>query len=448
MRFNTDGSVDTTFGSNGRVLTGIAPEGYWDSIADIELQADGRIVAAGQSDIGMTYTASGNVGGFKFSMARYNSDGSLDASFGTGGTLYTEVPDHVYGRIMGVEVLASGKIVAGGSAYSGGIDRVVLARYNSNGSLDATFGTGGLVSVAPPAGTQETLDDIAVLADGRILATGNSYTNATGQKTFVLLRFNADGSPDATFGTGGRVISAPLPDLQITAQALALLPDGRFLVGGGTNNGDVASLLVRYNSDGSLDTSFDGDGIVAIDSTANPGDILTLAVQADGDIIAAGRYFVVMRLNSDGSLDGSFGAGGITSTNFPGTSYPYASSAKIQANGSIVIGGFAYSTASSSYVLARYNGTPVVLDTDDDGVLDSSDQCPGTASGAVINGTGCAIAQYCPCSGPTPGTAWNNHGAYVSCVSHRATLFEQAGLISGAQHGAIVSAAASSGCGK
>src|SRR6516165_431864 len=183
------GDLDPSFGTGGKVTTAV---GYASAVA---LQGDGKIVAVGHTDTG-TQGA--------FALARYNSDGSPDATFGTGGTVTTAFPSFFgsYDAAYAVALQGDGKIVAAGDTDTGTRGAFALARYNPDGSLDATFGTGGTVRTA--FGTSyDAANAVALQGDGKIVAAGD--TDAGTHGAFALARYNPNGSLDATFGTGGTV---------------------------------------------------------------------------------------------------------------------------------------------------------------------------------------------------------------------------------------------------
>ena len=312
------GDLDTTFDGDGIVTTDFGSD---DGAVDVAIQADGKIVAAGSS-------------GGKFALARYNSDGSLDTTFGTGGLVTTAFASDSGGGAVAIQ--SDGKIVHAGIKFAG-VDNFALARYNIDGSLDTTFGTGGLVTTNMGFAAAH---DVAIQADGKIVAVG------TDDVRFALARYNSDGSLDTTFDGDGKVFTA-MGTVGVAAFGLAIQSDGKILAAG-DSDGNFA--LARYNSDGSLDTTFDGDGLVTTAFASDSGGG-AVAIQSDGKIVHAGikfagvDNFALARYNIDGSLDTTFGTGGLVTTEMG--SEP-AHNVAIQADGKIVaLGG--------SFALARYN---------------------------------------------------------------------------------------------
>jgi uncharacterized delta-60 repeat protein len=343
-RYNPDGSADPTFGQGGRVATKVASLQEAHSVA---IQDNGRIVVAGSS----TYGGAGTV-----SLARYKPDGRLDAAFSKKG--WVKLP--WTGRAYAVAVQNDGGIiVAGGSrgvAPAGG--EVMLARYTPNGSLDPTFGSRGLVTTRVGHGVNIAYD-IAVQPDERILVAGQ----AAG--ALLLARYTSNGSLDPTFGESGLVTArfGPGPDI---AYGLAVQPDGRIVVAGQAAD---AILLARYESNGSPDASFGRGGRTITDVTAGDDVGRGVLVQTDGKIVVAGGVKVrlpsgwprdlhggrsaVLRYLDDGSLDPSFGRGGLATPAF-GEKVGIAYSVAIQANGRIVVAGSVGREAGGVFALARY----------------------------------------------------------------------------------------------
>ena len=350
-RYNADGSLDATFGSGGKVTTNF---GLVLTLAHaLALQPDGKIVVAGESNV-------------NFALARYNPDGSLDATFGTGGKVITD-----FGGIDRARALAlqpDGKIVvAGESAPFTGLSDFALARYNPDGSLDASFGTGGKVTT-DFGGTADRADALALQPDGKIVLAGGS-SSVSASVDFALARYNPDGSLDASFGTGGKVIT----DFgnSDAAFALALQPDGKIIVAGVSTGVSVGPgrgfALARYNPDGSLDATFGTGGkvITNFGGAVAIGFAESVALQPDGKIVVTGPSFfgntsdfALARYNPDGSLDASFGTGGKVTTDFGGTA-DQAHALALQPDGKLVLAGSSGPIGSQNFALARYKGDPI-----------------------------------------------------------------------------------------
>ena len=344
----SDGSLDTSFGSGGTVTTVIGSSN--DFAYSTAIQSDGKIVAAG-------YSLNGS--NSDFALARYNVDGSLDTSFGSGGKVTTAIglyEDFAYSTA----IQRDGKIVVAGYSFNGSNDDFALARYNVDGSLDTSFGSGGKVTTA--IGSSDEIYSVVIQSDGKIVASGNSWNGSNDD--FALVRYNVDGSLDTSFGSGGKVTTAIGPANDY-ADSVVIQSDGKIVVAGASWNGENNDFaLARYNVDGSLDTSFGIGGKVTTAIGSASDQALSMAIQSDGKIVAAGFSenesdddFALVRYNVDGSLDTSFGIGGKVITAI-GSSFDYAYSVAIQSDGKIVAAGHSWNGSDDDFVLARYNATP------------------------------------------------------------------------------------------
>ena len=327
-RYNANGTLDTTFGSVGRVTTDF---GGQDAAFAVAVQADGRIVTAGRS-------------GGAFALARYNVDGSLDAAFGSGGKVVTDLgTTDPTSTIFDIAVQPDGKIVAAGTR---GFDDFALARYNPDGTLDSSFGTGGVVVTDFGPGF-DGAGALELQIDGRIVVAGQAGVD-DGHKDFALARYLPDGTLDTAFGGTG-LVTTDFSGAFDGASGLVVQPDGKIVAAGISGFSDVA--LARYNSDGSLDPTFGSGGRVVTEL----GDFdvaFELVRQSDGKLVTAGERggdFAVIRYNADGTLDGTFGAGGVTITDF-GTPNDIAFGAAIEPDGGIVAAG----QTSGDFAVARY----------------------------------------------------------------------------------------------
>ncbi|GAB4480042.1 MAG: hypothetical protein OHK0044_27840 [Burkholderiaceae bacterium] len=323
------------------------------------IQPDGRIVAAGHA-----YAA----GGYDFALARYNGDGSLDAGFGSGGKLTTDIGGHD-DAAYAVVVQSDGKIVVAGTAGAPAATPgatasadFALARYNPDGTLDNGFGTGGKVTL-DFAGGQDVARAVIVQSDGRIVVAGCTGSGGVSQD-FALARLQPDGSPDAGFGVAGKV-TTDFAGAADCAHAVVVQADGKIVVAGrsdsaGSTKTDFA--LARYNADGSLDAGFGSGGKTTTDFSGGADAALALALQNDGRIVAAGWAFnganndiALARYNADGSLDGGC-AGGKRLRDLAGA-HDEASAVAIQTDGKIVVGGNTQVGAQRDFAIARFTSS-------------------------------------------------------------------------------------------
>ncbi|WP_030314997.1 DUF11 domain-containing protein [Streptomyces flavochromogenes] len=338
------GDLDPTFGPDGRVTTPIT--GYAEG-HDIARQADGRLVVVGVSEAG-------------FALARYDTDGSLDPGFGGDGTVTSDFGGGGHTANAVAIQPSDGKIVVAGTTEviaeeGGGCCFFSVARYNTDGSLDTGFGDGGLVRVEEFGGSADGAD-VAVQPDGRIVAVGKG-----GGGGFALVRLAADGTLDPGLGGDGAVVAGFTPtspqDGGGIARGMALQPDGKIVSVGYVGNTAFDIGVARYNTNGTLDTTFSGDGMVTADFGGTEfGN--AVAVQPDGRIVAAGSGglgFAVLRYNANGTPDVGFGTGGRTSVNAPGDG-GIAYGLALQQNGKIVLAGRAddpNSSEANDFGLAR-----------------------------------------------------------------------------------------------
>jgi len=343
-RYNPDGSLDSSFGTGGTVTTDFF--GSNDEANALVVQADGKLVTAGET---MTEASDIDV-----ALARYNPDGSLDSSFGTGGKVTTDFAGG-FDQANALVMQADGKLVAAGKT---GISpsQVILARYNPDGSLDSSFGTGGQVTTEV-SGIDQAFA-LAVQADGKLVAAG-----IAGNPTdFALFRYNPNGSLDSTFGTGGTVIT-DFGGSSDQANALVVRRDGKLVAAGQTHSatGAFDFALARYNPNGSVDSTFGRGGMVITDIGSSTDQANALAVQADGRLVAAGQTrtatgafdFALARYNLNGSLDPSFGRRGTVTTDIAfATDGAFA--LVVQADGKLVAAGFAEAGEGADFALARY----------------------------------------------------------------------------------------------
>ena len=358
-RYNTDGTLDNTFGVRGKVRTDFP--GLAAVPSSVAIQPDGKIVVAGGAFPLFTF-----LGDFK--VVRYNPNGSLDRSFGSGGIVTTTFPEGSYA--FDVALQPDGKIIAAGTVFvdfnPGDISDTdfALARYNSDGSLDTTFGNGGTV-MTDYFGFEDDVFSVLIQPDGKIVAVGSANNPATFYD-FAAARYLSNGAIDTTFGVSGKV-STDFGDQNFDrARSAALQSYGKIVAAGFaiSQNGVVQNFAVaRYTSNGILDTTFSGDGKTQIDFGNCCQSAMKVLLQSDGKIITVGGSngesseddFLLARLSPRGSLDATFGVGGKVRTSF-GDLNGGANGAGLQSDGKIVAVGFqaTFSNQWSNFALARY----------------------------------------------------------------------------------------------
>jgi uncharacterized delta-60 repeat protein len=366
--FAQAGHLDSTFGAGGIFTTNFT---QYDTTVDsaVAIQSDGKIVLGGTIPNGDAQVAA---------LLRLNTNGTLDSSFGTGGIVTSNFGITDGAAVTAIAIQPNGQIVA--AAVGDFFLEGSVGRFNPDGSVDTTFGNGGFAISRSLTSGAGTLSFMALQADGKILVTGGG----------LIGRYTSTGQLDTTFGTNG---IAPLTS--VLATAIALQSDGKILVTTGLGAAPptltmaqflpapLAGSISRYNTNGSLDTNFGVSGQAACVASA-----AAIAIQSNGKIVVAGTIpsalmttssggvtvinnqtgFGVVRYNSNGSVDttfnpgGGIGSGGGVITGF-GNSFPAGSAfaLAIQSNGEIVVAGQAgignQYFASSSFVLARYTTT-------------------------------------------------------------------------------------------
>jgi uncharacterized delta-60 repeat protein len=288
IRYNSNGSLDTTFGNGGKVVTNFEGKDEW--IESIAVQSDGKIVVGGYLTQNDPYL------NIDFALMRYNSDGSLDTSFGNGGRVITPMSDG-QDFIASIVIQPDGKVVVTGGVMVNGNNNFILARYNSNGSIDTNFGSNGKV-ITDFSGKDDFGYSVALQSDGKIVVAGDTGDFAN-KGDFALARYNSDGTLDANFGNGGKVVT-DIASSNDVGQSLAILQNGKIVVSGFTENANARRdfALVAYNSNGSLDTSFGNSGKVITPVSSSYFQDTRVAVQSDGKIVVTGSdsgNFVVAR---------------------------------------------------------------------------------------------------------------------------------------------------------
>jgi uncharacterized delta-60 repeat protein len=330
--FSGDGVVSTDFG-NTTGETGRA----------VSIMSDGRIVVAG--------TVNND-----FAVSRYNPDGSLDNTFSADGKNTTDI--NLVDKALAMTVQADGKIIVVGSTDAD--TNLVVVRYLANGDLDTSFnGTGLITTTIATSTTTETNATVLVQPDGKIVVAG------TTDDTYLIQRYTAAGALDTSFsGNGVDKGNFKAQHDYSEIYAMARQADGKLLVAGRVYQGSSAydSAIARYNTDGTLDTSFNGTGKKVFDTGSSKEAINDIQLQADGKIVLAGTTGstpagLLVRLNADGSMDTGFDGDGIATFSAAGTSTVF-NSLSILGTGQIMVGG----VTDSKDVVARFDATGA-LDT-------------------------------------------------------------------------------------
>jgi uncharacterized delta-60 repeat protein len=314
------------------------------------------------------------------------AEGALDPTFGSHGTVTASLASGG-GSTVGnaVAIDAQDRVVTVGLAARGDND-FAIARYLPDGTPDPTFSGDGKVTYDILAGDFDSAQGVAIDSQGRIVVVGSTLGGGTGGD-WAILRLLPDGSLDPSF-TRGPGTSFSLGPGSDSASAVTLDPSGRILVAGRSQNGGHSdAVLARFKSDGTLDTSFDGDGKLVTNLNSNPS-----ANQAPGDVVTdsqgriltgdasgvAGGGFTVARYLDDGRLDTSFGGTGIRVIDV-GVDGATVSALAVDPLGRIVVGGLSFANGSSQFTFARTNAS---------GALDTSFSGDGIAMAAIPNTVG------------------------------------------------------------
>ncbi len=332
-RYTINGALDLSFGVNGKESTDFY--GSTDQANTVVLQGD-KIIAAGYA-VGHS--------GYNFALSRYTTNGKLDASFGKNGKLTGYFPTSQ--AYFTSTVIQGNKVIAAGySLYNNGNNDFALARYTAAGSLDPSFGINGKVAT-DFYGLDDQVHAIMLQGD-KILAAG--YATDTLNSNFALARYTANGSLDSSFGVNGKVFTHRFGQ----ANAMVLQGDKILVAGAGQQ-------LTRYTANGKLDSSFGKNGIVTIINL----DARSIVLQGDKIIVAGSdgflprmNNFALARYTANGSLDMSFGKNGKVSTDFNRLD-DIVNAIALQGD-KIIVAGYTYiDNFNTGFALARYtiNGT-------------------------------------------------------------------------------------------
>lgn len=350
-RLNPSGTFDGSFGTSGKVTTSYGNQGF--EAYNAALQSDGKIVVVGNQ------ITNSSLGYSQVALVRYNPNGSLDTSFDTDGIVTMQLDSSNEDFGIEVKIQSDGKIVIGVQSRINFDRDFVLIRYNSDGTLDSTFGTNGISRTLLNT-TNEAIYDIALQSDGKIVAAG--VISGTSNDDVAVFRYNSDGSLDTTFATNGKFIY-DFASNHNYASSVVITSDNKLVIGGWYNNSASSSgfspFLMRLTDAGIFDTSFNTTGILIQTSDELINDVM---LQSDNKIIAISSLnskFGVSKFNTNGSFDTTFGTNGKVETLIYINSC-YAKSGALQPDGKIVTVGTTYGNPFSKYGVARYtNDAPL-----------------------------------------------------------------------------------------
>ncbi len=401
------GYLDRTFSDDGKVLTNVAGDDTGEAVA---VQADHKIGVAGTAH-----------GGTDIALVRYNADGTLDPTFGGDGIVITDVSGD--DAAFATAIQDDGRIVVGGFTDDG--VSAALFRYDPDGTPDNTFGGGdGIATIS--VGTGAVFLGVAIEADGSIVATGMGNFSGFFGGDILLARFDSGGVPDASFGGGDGITTTKIGFGGI-ASGIGVQPDGAIVVAGAslsiTGNENVA--VLRFDPAGSLDTTFSGDGIVKTDATAGPDTASDVALMSDGSIVAIGssgyEYGLLVGYNTDGTLNTGFGTGGIVQTELGGFGYGFSAGTLQPDERIVAVGEGAGDTSDGAdgIVTARYTSTGALDPTfgGDGTVFTAFSTDPFGGSSTTPTGVAIAPGGKIVCIGPVTAAEARAHGLPVHAVA-------------------------------
>jgi uncharacterized delta-60 repeat protein len=368
VRLMPDGTPDGSFSGDGKRTLDFMGEKSYDGLTDLARQEDGKLIAVG--------SARGATSSSAFAVARFMANGRLDPDFSGDGKRLIRFPRFDHAGAGAVDIQTDGKILVGGSVGFDDFEftQFAMARLKADGTLDRSYGGGdGRVTTRFEWPSTSSVSDMVLQPDGKLVAVGQG--GGSGHTRFAFARYNVDGTRDATFSGDGKLLvnADSNRGTHDVPHGLEVRPDGRIVAAGvtweasDTPHPDSVA-LVRIRHDGKLDTTFTGDGRLVSTPLAEDVEVVDLDLVAGNKLVVTGysqfsqgaeaHYkFFVARYNPGGMLDGTFGGGdGLVLTSFPGSvGQDTAQASTIQANGRIVVAG--YSRRPNDYfdfAVARY----------------------------------------------------------------------------------------------
>ncbi|MBL8814301.1 MAG: PD40 domain-containing protein, partial [Planctomycetaceae bacterium] len=413
-RYNIDGTLDTLFSGDGKLTTSFGTSN--DEAAAVAIQPDGRIVVAGYAS---------NTGFYRnFAVARYNVDGSLDTTFSGDGKQTTAVGT-TDSYATSVTIQPDGKIVVAGCSWNGNNFDFAVVRYTTTGNVDLSYTT------AIGSGNDYATSVAVQPADGRIVVAG--YSNNGSYDDFAVVRYTTAGILDSSFDGDGKVTTS-IGTSHARSNGMALQSNGSIVLAGLAYTGSRTQFaLARYTASGSLDGSFDGDGKLTTTVGLSDSFATGVAIQGDQKLVVSGFMdngsngdFAVARYNTDGSLDLSFAGDGIQSTGI-GSSLDYATGVALRnGDGKIFIGGHADSGTGTGhdFAIASFDGAS----TSPDVILSSSivaeNQPAGTPVGTLTTSDPAGHPAYSYVLVAGPGSADNASFAIAGNSLRTAASFD------------------------
>ena len=334
-RYTQNGTLDTSFSGDGKQTTNFdANDVAW----AVAIQSDGKIVVSGFAcDVAYSDCS--------VAIARYHPNGSLDTTFSGDGKQTAKIGTNKSQSIGGLALQTDGKIVVAGLTDIGSSVDFAVFRFNSNGSFDTSFSGDGQLSFGFGNGRSDTATSLALQSDGKIVLGGRSADSGNTSMDFAIARVTSTGGLDSTFsGDGKQMINFGASTFS-GANTIAVDGNGKIVIGGSKKLNSVTVLaLARLNTNGALDATFNGSGKVIV-NLPGPTDIAHKLLFDGTKIVVAGETrpasvdFALLRFNANGSLDTSFSGDGIVTVNFGSTAYDQAWGLAIDSNGRYVLAG-------------------------------------------------------------------------------------------------------------
>ncbi len=355
-RIDLEGRIDDTFGAEGVVLTDFLTATGCEARA-LAVDPLGRLTVAGAAQV---------EGSSQIALARYGLTGAPDQSFGADGRVLMLVPGSAESEAFGLSHDSQGRSLVGGIARIGGLRRWLVVRYLNDGRVDASFGKDGVVITDFANESDAEARAVRIDEVGRIVVAGTSDFR------FAVARYDADGRLDTSFGSGGVVTVSFGQGIRSAGQAAAVVPVGgdpdRIVVAGSRFKDplflDSRFALIRLRGNGSLDTSFGGDGRITTPFPAfRSGVAAAMDTKAAGSIMLVVGFaslssgdsrFAVAQYKSDGQLDPSFGGDGTVFFDFPAASNEAAFALTQDFGGGLIVAGSATVNGTHKFALARY----------------------------------------------------------------------------------------------
>jgi uncharacterized delta-60 repeat protein len=360
-RYNEDISLDTTFGTNGKVLTTF--DTGLNEAQSVQLLPNGKIITVGKSMPLADVNGQAGTINSEFAISKYNANGTLDVTFDGDGKVTTKF-EYGTDELKSLLILPDDKFIAVGTSRNtvpnnAFFSNIVFSKYNSNGTLDLSFGNLG--KVVPVFGENVyTILNALIQSDGKILINAFYSTFGSNETFFELIRYNSNGSLDTTFGNNGKISTGQVNLRKINSVNGKLLFTGVTTLPSG-NNGYV---IVQYNENGTIDNAFGVNGVATFNAGNSPFGFSSLAIQQEGKIIVSGNYFngngqlscVTLRYTINGILDNTFGINGVVTTPIP----IFVNSNFVQSDGKIIVAGTSNNGSDTNFSTVKYNSNGTI----------------------------------------------------------------------------------------